>query len=258
MRVLKSLTGNAVEENMIRAVWNGAVLAGSDRTAKLEGNHYFPPESPHREDFTGGPTTSTCPWKGQARYSHITVDSEINRDAAWYYPQPSAAASKIAGHVAFWHGVRAGRPAPGQGNARRRGPPPGPPHPQPAAPDGSAAVTSPARTPSAAQVYWRPGCPYCAMLRLGLRSAPVPATWVNIWEDRAAAARVRAITGGDETVPTVVAGTRALVNPSARQVIAAVRDEQPGTRPSAATRAAAWPARMAGFLSRRPRLGSPR
>jgi len=115
---------------------------------------------------------------------------------------------------------------------------------------------SPAAGARGVLVYWRPGCPYCAMLRLGLRSARVPATWVNIWEDRAAAARVRAVTGGDETVPTVVVGTRALVNPSARQVAAAVRDGQPGNRPSAGTRAAAWLARVAGFLSRRPRLGS--
>jgi glutaredoxin len=64
-----------------------------------------------------------------------------------------------------------------------------------------------AGAPGGVLVYWRPGCPYCAMLRLGLRSARVPAEWVNIWEDRAAAARVRAITGGDETVPTVVVGT---------------------------------------------------
>jgi mycoredoxin len=105
-------------------------------------------------------------------------------------------------------------------------------------------------------VYWRPGCPYCAMLRLGLRSARVPATWVNIWEDRAAAARVRAITGGDETVPTVEVGARAIVNPSARQVAAAVGAGRPGTRPSAG--AAARLARMAGFFGRGPRPGSPR
>jgi mycoredoxin len=93
------------------------------------------------------------------------------------------------------------------------------------------------------------------MLRLGLRSARVPATWVNIWEDRAAAARVRAITSGDETVPTVEVGARAMVNPSARQAAAAVGDGQPGTRPSAG--AAAWLARMADFFGRGPRLGSP-
>lgn len=117
---------------------------------------------------------------------------------------------------------------------------------------------NPAAGPRDVLVYWRPGCPYCMMLRLGLRSARVPAVWVSIWEDRDAAARVRAITGGDETVPTVVVGTRAMVNPSARQVIRAIRDGQPGTGPPAGTRAAAWLARMAGFLGRRPRPGSPR
>jgi mycoredoxin len=104
-------------------------------------------------------------------------------------------------------------------------------------------------------VYWRPGCPYCATLRLGLRRARVPATWVNIWEDRAGAARVRAITGGDETVPTVEVGARAMVNPSARQVAEAVGEGQPGTRPSVG--AAAWLSRMAGLFGRRPRRGSP-
>jgi mycoredoxin len=118
-------------------------------------------------------------------------------------------------------------------------------------------VSPAAGAPGGVLVYWRPGCPYCAMLRLGLRSARVPATWVNIWEDRAAAARVRAITGGDETVPTVEVGARAMVNPSARQVAAAVGDGQPGTSPSAGTRAAAWLARMAGFFGRGPRRGSP-
>jgi uncharacterized protein (DUF427 family) len=94
---------------MFRAVWNGAVLAESGRTVKLEGNHYFPAQSLRREYFTASPTTSTCPWKGQARYYHVTVDGKVNRDAAWYYPHPSPAASGIAGHVAFWRGVRVER-----------------------------------------------------------------------------------------------------------------------------------------------------
>jgi uncharacterized protein (DUF427 family) len=97
---------------MLRAVWNGAVLAESEHTAKVEGNHYFPAGSLHREYFAASPTTSICPWKGQARYHHVSVDGTVNRDAAWYYPQPSPAASAIAGHVAFWHGVRVER-APG-------------------------------------------------------------------------------------------------------------------------------------------------
>lgn len=74
---------------MLRAVWNGAVLAESGHTVKLEGNHYFPAESLRREYLSASPTTSTCPWKGQARYYHVTVNSKINRDAAWYYPHPS-------------------------------------------------------------------------------------------------------------------------------------------------------------------------
>ena len=99
---------------MLRAVWNGAVLAESGRTVKLEGNHYFPAESLRREYFIASPATSTCPWKGQARYYHVTVDGTVSRDAAWYYPHPSPAASGIAGHVAFWHGVRVER-VPGAG-----------------------------------------------------------------------------------------------------------------------------------------------
>ncbi|MEP7023057.1 MAG: glutaredoxin domain-containing protein [Actinomycetota bacterium] len=110
----------------------------------------------------------------------------------------------------------------------------------------------------AVRVYWRPGCPFCAILRLGLRGTRVHADWVNIWEDRAAAARVRAITGGDETVPAVVIGTRALVNPSARQVIAAVRAGQPGIRLAEGAQLASWPARTASFLTRRwPRRRHP-
>jgi len=94
---------------MLRAVWNGAVLAESGHTVKVEGNHYFPAESLHREHFSASPITSICPWKGQARYYHVSVDGAVNRDAAWYYPQPSPAARKTAGHVAFWHGVRVER-----------------------------------------------------------------------------------------------------------------------------------------------------
>jgi uncharacterized protein (DUF427 family) len=98
-----------MEGIMLRTVWNGAVLAESEHTVKVEGNHYFPAESLHREYFADSPTTSTCPWKGRARYYHVSVDGTVNRDAAWYYPQPSPAASAIAGHVAFSHGVRVER-----------------------------------------------------------------------------------------------------------------------------------------------------
>ena len=114
-------------------------------------------------------------------------------------------------------------------------------------------MTSSARAPLAVRVYWRPGCPCCMMLRLRLRSAGVPAEWVNIWEDQAAAATVRDITGGDETVPTVVVGTKAMVNPSALQVIAAVRDGRPGIIPAAGAQPASWLARAFGLLTGRTR-----
>jgi mycoredoxin len=112
-------------------------------------------------------------------------------------------------------------------------------------------VTAAAGTPGIVRVYWRPGCPFCTMLRLGLHRARLPVEEINIWADPAAAAQVRAITGGDETVPTVVVGTRAMVNPSARQVIAAVRAGQPGVLPAPETRTGSWLARAAGFLPRR-------
>ena len=111
------------------------------------------------------------------------------------------------------------------------------------------AVTAAAGTPGAVRAYWRPGCPFCAMLRLGLRRSGVRAEWVNIWDDPAAAARVRAITGGDETVPTVVVGTRAMVNPSARQVVAAMKAE--GIVQAPVARRATWLARAARVRPRR-------
>jgi uncharacterized protein (DUF427 family) len=104
---------------MPRAVWNGAVLAESDQTVKVEGNHYFPPESLNREYFTGSNTTSTCPWKGKARYYDVTVDGKTNPGAAWYYPAPSPAARQIKDHVAFWHGVRVERAAADQAGSSR-------------------------------------------------------------------------------------------------------------------------------------------
>lgn len=94
---------------MIRATWNGAILAESDHTIKIEGNHYFPPEAVHWEYLRESPTHTRCPWKGLASYYTADVDGKINSDAVWYYPQPSAAAAEIAGHVAFWHGVRVER-----------------------------------------------------------------------------------------------------------------------------------------------------
>jgi uncharacterized protein (DUF427 family) len=90
----------------MKAVWNGAVLAESDRTEVVEGNHYFPPESVHREYFKESPTHTACPWKGTASYYTVVVGGKENPDAAWYYPAPKEAAKQIAGHVAFWRGVQ--------------------------------------------------------------------------------------------------------------------------------------------------------
>lgn len=90
---------------MIRAVWNGTVLAEAPRTVRVEGNHYFPPDSLRREFFTESKTSSLCPWKGVARYYNVTVDGQVNADAGWYYPKPSPLARKIKNHVAFWRGV---------------------------------------------------------------------------------------------------------------------------------------------------------
>lgn len=87
-------------------MWRGRVLAESEDTVRLEGNHYFPPESLNLEYFVQSTETSVCQWKGQARYSDVMIDGEVNRGAAWYYPDPSTAAAVIKGRVAFWRGVR--------------------------------------------------------------------------------------------------------------------------------------------------------
>ena len=90
---------------MAKAIWNGQVLAESDATVEVEGNHYFPADSLTREHFEDSPTTSVCGWKGTASYYHVVVDGQRNDDAAWYYPTPKDAAEDIRGHVAFWKGV---------------------------------------------------------------------------------------------------------------------------------------------------------
>ncbi|HKI91340.1 MAG TPA: DUF427 domain-containing protein [Gaiellaceae bacterium] len=90
---------------MTQAIWNGAVIAESDDTVVVEGNHYFPIESVDRRYLVEGDTHSVCPWKGTASYYTVEVDGERNEDAAWTYPSPRPAAEKIAGRVAFWRGV---------------------------------------------------------------------------------------------------------------------------------------------------------
>jgi uncharacterized protein (DUF427 family) len=91
---------------MAKATWNGVVLAESDATVIVEGNHYFPPEAVKREYFGDSRTHTTCPWKGLASYYTVTVDGKANPDAAWYYPAPKDAAKEITGYVAFWRGVK--------------------------------------------------------------------------------------------------------------------------------------------------------
>lgn len=90
----------------MRATWNGAVLAESDDTVVVEGNHYFPPGSVNREYFRESETHTVCPWKGTASYYDVVVNGEVNGDAAWYYPRPKDSAKEIKDHVAFWRGVR--------------------------------------------------------------------------------------------------------------------------------------------------------
>lgn len=90
----------------MKAMWNGTVVAESDDTVVVEGNHYFPAESIVQDYFESSDTHSVCPWKGTASYYHIVVDGETNRDAAWYYPETSEKAAAIRGRVAFWRGVR--------------------------------------------------------------------------------------------------------------------------------------------------------
>lgn len=90
----------------MKAVWRDKVLAESDRTIVIEGNHYFPPESIRKEYFQESSTRTICPWKGQASYYNVVIDGDSNRDAAWYYPEPKEAAREIKNHVAFWKGVR--------------------------------------------------------------------------------------------------------------------------------------------------------
>lgn len=89
----------------MKAIWNGTVIAESDATEVVEGNHYFPAASIKREYFHDSATHSTCPWKGVASYYTVEVGGKANTDAAWYYPSPKDAAKQIAGHIAFWKGV---------------------------------------------------------------------------------------------------------------------------------------------------------
>lgn len=87
---------------MTKAIWNGLVLAHSDRTVLVEGNHYFPPEAIDRRYFRASDRHTICPWKGQASYYDLTDGDRTARNAAWYYPDPKPAAAQIRDHVAFY------------------------------------------------------------------------------------------------------------------------------------------------------------
>jgi uncharacterized protein (DUF427 family) len=91
---------------MPRAIWNGAVVAESPKTVVVEGNHYFPANTIRLEYFQPSATHTVCGWKGTASYYTLAVDGQTNPDAAWYYPTPKDAAKEIAGHIAFWKGVK--------------------------------------------------------------------------------------------------------------------------------------------------------
>ncbi|HEY8315070.1 MAG TPA: DUF427 domain-containing protein [Candidatus Baltobacteraceae bacterium] len=89
----------------MKAVWNGTVIAQSDDTIVIEGNHYFPPDSLRQEFLEPTSTHTVCPWKGTASYYTLNVGGKENADAAWFYPQPKDAAKEIENYVAFWKGV---------------------------------------------------------------------------------------------------------------------------------------------------------
>ena len=93
---------------MVKAVWNGGVIADSDDTVVVEGNHYFPRVAVDAALLVDSATTSFCPWKGIAHYHHVTAGGQVNEDAAWYYPDPKEAAAAIRGRIAFWKGVEVG------------------------------------------------------------------------------------------------------------------------------------------------------
>lgn len=90
---------------MATATWGGSVIAESDDTRIVEGNHYFPPDAVRQEHLRPTEHHSVCPWKGTASYYDVVVGDVVNPNAAWYYPEPRDAANEITGYVAFWKGV---------------------------------------------------------------------------------------------------------------------------------------------------------
>ncbi len=109
-KVIRGFGGGHAPEGPVEAVWNGAVLAHSDATVVVEGNHYFPADSINWDALSRSDKKTVCPWKGQAGYYTIEVAGERNEAAAWTYAGPLPAAAHIKDHVAFWRGVEV-RPA---------------------------------------------------------------------------------------------------------------------------------------------------
>lgn len=89
----------------MKAIWKDTIIADSDATIVVEGNHYFPPASVHKEFLRPSDHHTFCSWKGRASYYHVAVDGAVNKDAAWYYPDAKPEADNIKGYIAFWHGV---------------------------------------------------------------------------------------------------------------------------------------------------------
>ena len=91
---------------MVSATWKGSLIAESDNTVIVEGNHYFPRSAVRAEYLRDSDTHTTCPWKGTASYYSVEVDNTVNADAAWYYPQPKKGAEQVTDRIAFWRGVQ--------------------------------------------------------------------------------------------------------------------------------------------------------
>ena len=91
----------------MKATWNNTIIANSNQTLVIEGNHYFPPDSIKKEYFkTAIGVHTTCPWKGEASYYDIEIDGQINKGSAWYYSEPKESAKEIKNYIAFWRGVK--------------------------------------------------------------------------------------------------------------------------------------------------------
>lgn len=89
----------------MKAIWNGQIIAESDQTKNVEGNQYFPSDAVNKEFLKSSETLTVCHWKGTASYYDVVVDGQVNKDAAWYYPDPSEKANPIKDYIAFWRGV---------------------------------------------------------------------------------------------------------------------------------------------------------